>query len=312
MTVQIVVVTYNSKHVVSECLTSVSGETDIVTTVVDNASKDGTADFIHAKFPSVDVVHSGDNLGFAKAVNLGATHSGDDFILLLNPDAVIDAQTVRELQVRMLGDPSIGIAAPSISQPANRLKILETGRFPTLWRVFTHYSGLSRLSARLPGFEGQFLLRSARPQTREVDWVTGAVLMVRRDLFETLNGLSERWFMYAEDIDFCLRVQRSGFKIVYFHDLHATHLMGGSDQLSAGSPNSAPFVNLFDFYQLQLARTRLSGHLWRCVVGSGLASRAGIYLLKSVVARGDESKFWRARAVTFTHYARDVYRARKI
>jgi N-acetylglucosaminyl-diphospho-decaprenol L-rhamnosyltransferase len=307
--VQIVVVSYNSKHVIADSLCDIVGHPDIRVTVVDNQSQDGTPEFIEREFPSVQVIRSGSNLGFAKAVNLGVAAGESPFLLLLNPDAIVDATVVLEMAARMEQNPSIGITAPHIVQPGGKLEILETGRFPTLWRVFTHYSGMSRLSSHVPILEGQFLLQRSTTRSRDVDWVTGAVMMIRRSVFDHLDGLSTRWFMYAEDIEICLRVKRAGFRVIYYSDIRATHLMGGSDQFSPAETNSAPFVNLLDFYERDLAPNRIAAAAWRLVVATGLATRSAAYGLKSHRGNNSERAYWRARSDKFSDYASAVLEA---
>lgn len=304
--VHVVILTFNSAAIVSSSIEPLYSVAGIHLTVVDNDSTDGTADFVESRYPGVEVVRAGENGGFAKGVNLGAAQGSEPFLLLLNPDATIAAKDVLDLAIRMEAETSIGIGAPKIVKPGGALKALETGRFPTLWRVLTHYSGLSRLAKRLPLFEGLYLLESASPGTREVDWVTGAVMLIRRSVWDELGGLTTRWFMYAEDIDLCFRCKRLGYSVVFFPDYPATHLIGQSSSSPASKTNSAPFLNLYEFYTLNLARTPLSAPLWRAVVALGLLSRSIAFQMQSRRAHpaaGDELLI---RSRRFRDYAKDV------
>lgn len=308
----VVIVTFNSAHVVGDAVAPLYAAPGIQIVVVDNASTDNTVEVLRDRFPQVTVLPSRQNLGFARAVNLGWRHFGPEaeVILLLNPDAIVDAKTVSELANRLLAEDRIEVVAPDIEQPSGALQTLETGRTPTLWRVFTHYSGLSRLSHLVPLLEGQFLLRRHVTHSRDVDWVTGAVLMTRRTTLEQMQGLTERWFMYAEDMEYCHRVRKSGARITWMSDLVATHVMGGSSTNLPKTVNTAPFTTLADFYTTSLAPTPVHAAVWRLVVGVGLASRAVAFRIMSKRGDSDRSRDFRLRSHKFARYARDVLAAR--
>lgn len=304
----VVIVTFNSAHVVKDAIAPLINESSARIVVVDNASEDNTVELLRAKFPLVTVISSTENMGFARAVNIGWREFGSDVdsVLLLNPDAVVDSRTVLELARRLTADDTISIVAPDIEQPTGTLQTLEAGRAPTLWRVFTHYSGLSRLADRVPGLEGQFLLRRHVSESRDVDWVTGAVLMTRRETLEQMQGLTERWFMYAEDIEFCYRVNRSGSRIRWMSDLTATHVMGGSSTSLPKRVNTAPFTTLADFYGTSIAPTLLHAALWRLVVGAGLASRSVAFRVMSKRGNVERRRDLRVRSYKFARYAQGV------
>jgi N-acetylglucosaminyl-diphospho-decaprenol L-rhamnosyltransferase len=314
--IHVVIVGYNSAHVLAGSIAPLMGNPEIRVTLVDNASSDDTVQIIRDSFPAVDVIEAGGNLGFAKAVNLGVASGKDtdDYVLLLNPDAVISADDVVLLAASMRRE-GVQVGAPHVAQPAGTFKILELGRFPSLRAVFYHYSGLSRFAGRIPSLEGQFLLKKDAPGSRDVEWVTGAVLMIKRESFEQLGGLSERWFMYAEDIDLCFRASRSGMRTRYFSNIPAEHIMGASTSSKSSKTNSAPFVNLLDFYSLSMAPSQAHVLAWRVTVAGGLLSRAVLFFLRGAKGKASrshssETAYWLARARTFYRYARDVLSTR--
>jgi N-acetylglucosaminyl-diphospho-decaprenol L-rhamnosyltransferase len=289
--VSVVIVTYNSAQVIAECLDSLTGPLTADGTpaftheiiVVDNQSTDDTVVLVRARFPHVRVILNPENAGFSRAVNLAAGEARGRTLLLLNPDAMIEPQVVDGLAARLLGDPSIGVISPVLENEGEEVRIIAAGHAPTIWRMFLHQTGLSRLGGRFPALEGHYLFASnfaGRP--RDVDWTSGGCLMARTDLWRELAGLTDRWFMYAEDVEFCLRVRSSGARVVVDPTLHATHAMGGSSSNVDGRVNTAWIVNLFDLYGWRMARTGAQTALWRKVVEVGMLTRVGYFRLSGL------------------------------
>jgi N-acetylglucosaminyl-diphospho-decaprenol L-rhamnosyltransferase len=276
----VVIVTYNSAQVIRQCLASLTGAAkpaghaplahEII--LIDNASSDDTVAIVRAEFPAVRVILNPDNDGFGRAVNLAAHEA-----------AMIEPAVVDGLAARLLGDPSIGIIAPVLENEGEEVQIIAAGHAPTIWRMFLHQTGISRLSSRLPVLEGHYLFASNfDTHPRDVDWTSGGCLMVRTELWRSLGGLTDRWFMYAEDVEFCLRVRSSGSRVVIEPDLRATHAMGGSSAGVDGSIGTAWIVNLFDLYGWRMARTGLQSALWRRVVESGMLARPTYFRLSAL------------------------------
>lgn len=270
----IVIVTFNSAHVVLDCLHSVAEIDDIEVIVYDNASSDDTVELVARKFPSVVVIEGARNEGFAVGVNRGVAASTSPLVMLLNPDAVIDEGAVRTL-IETLNDRPLGIVAPLVVHPEGLVKVASAGHFPSPSAMLTHYSGLSRL----PGIRGHYLLLddASRERYTQVDWVSGACLMTSRATWDAVNGLDQRWFMYAEDIDFCWRVSRLGGVSIMDSSATATHLVGESDGARADSVNSMWVKNLYEFYGLRMARGRLTTAWWGVVVAAGLLFRSVVF-----------------------------------
>ena len=274
----VVLVTYNSAHVVGKALDGLGVDPMIEIVVVDNGSSDETVQLIRRDHPHVLLIESKDNLGFAKGVNRGVEPSHGEFVMLLNPDAVISSASVAELLDAAQRDRE-SVFAPFIEQPAPQ-RIVSAGWLPTTWRMFTHYSGLSRLGRRTRWAQGHYLLPDQVRQPVKVEWATGACILLSRDVWDDLGGLSERWFMYAEDVEFCFRAQRAGHDIWLLPAARATHLVGASDGRRSDSINSAWVLNLRDFHALDLSRSRASTLSWTIIVAAGLASRAILSALR--------------------------------
>lgn len=280
--VSVVLVTYNSSSVIHHSLTPLANCEQIEILIIDNNSSDDTVHIIGKSFPGITLIENTNNDGFAKAVNLAAQRATGQVLVLLNPDAIIQPHDVLSLADRVIASDGLGIAAPLIKHPTGDLRIVSGGRFPTIWRMFCHYFGLSRIHAS-PLFEGHyFLMSEVEASPMQAEWATGACLAMRRDLWEHLGGLSERWFMYAEDIELCYRVSQAGLKTVIFPDVPATHLVGESDSTSRKSANPVWVLNLFDFYKMALSKSKFHNLTWALVVGVGLGSRSIVYKVHSL------------------------------
>lgn len=299
----IIIVTYNSAHVVGQCLEALrTDDAGLQVIVVDNASSDDTVSYVRQEFPSIELVEAGDNLGFARGVNLGVSHATGDVLCLLNPDAVASRAQIREMLTVFAGEPSTGAAGPAITHPDGRLKIVPMGAQPTLWRMFTHYSGLSRLAARFPIFEGHYIIASALTQQRDVGWIGGGCLFVKRAVWDQVGGLSERWFMYAEDVELCHRITEAGHRLVAVPEVEVEHRVGTSSK-GVTSTSSIWITNLLDYYSADLARSPLSVLAWKAVVTLGLWSRAALSGVRYLTSR---QSIWKSQARAFRKYGIDV------
>ncbi|MDO7881024.1 glycosyltransferase [Salinibacterium soli] len=301
----VVVVTYRSADVIAECLAFVADlddADDVDVVVIDNASPDETLTAI-PRHPRIRVIEGDENTGFARAVNRAvATVAANRDLLLLNPDAVIHAAGVRELgRERSLRG---GIVAPVIVHPGGRLRVASAGRAPTVWRMLTHYSGLSLLPGSV--FEGHYLRSSRVRRERVVDWSTGACLLVSRETWDAVGGLSERWFMYAEDVKLGVDATRAGHPVTVLPRVVATHLLGHS-AATDGPVDASWVLALYDYYCTDLARSRFGRWAWRSVVAAGLRSRAIVY---SARGRLGGSTAWRAEGRRFRSFARALVAAR--
>ncbi len=300
--VSVLIVTYNSAHVIGDCLSALGSEHEVI--VYDNASADETVPLIEREWPHVRVIAGEHNLGFAKGVNRAAEAATGRNIMLLNPDAVITAEDVLVL-ARTVPSTHGGIVAPVIR--TGGVRVMAAGRMPTIWAMASHYFGISRLSRGRTRLQGHYLLPSDVGEgVVSTDWVTGACLMVDSETWWRVGGLTERWFMYAEDIEFCWRVGRAGGVVLIQPLARAQHLVGSSNGAPEASTNSAWVLNLYEFYCADLAESRLQRIVWALVVGCGLRFRAVVFLLQSLLHRSAEL---RRAARDFTRHSNAVFRA---
>ncbi|RME29142.1 MAG: glycosyltransferase family 2 protein [Deltaproteobacteria bacterium] len=221
----VIVVTYHSAATIRACLEPLAGDDRLELIVVDNASRDDTAALVESVAPRARLIVSGANLGFAAGVNTGARAATADALVLLNPDTRTTADDLLALVAR-LAEPGVGIAAPRILDAAGR-RVRSTRRSPRLRDQVVAASGLHRLVPRLdPDREPPEAARATRPV--EVEVVSGACFATPRGLFELLGGLDTRFFLYAEEVDYCVRVRRRGLRVELVPTSAVTHLGGVS------------------------------------------------------------------------------------
>lgn len=305
--ISVIVVTYRSAEVIEACVRSVDRigvATQLV--VIDNASDDGSADLVASRFPRAVIVKNKENIGFARAVNQAIGLCRGRAVLLLNPDTEIEDGSVELLLAALDGDDALGAVGPLVTQPSGRRRVLEAGLQLTTWRMFTHATGLSRLSARLPLFDGSYLIRGVHDdRPRDVGWISGACMLVRTDIMISLGGLSERWFMYAEDFEFCLRITRAGWRIRHLPAARVSHHMSTSG-VGRRQAKIAWAKAWRSYHREYLSRGPVSHACWRAVFAFQLASRASYFLVKAALRPGAG---WTSDAYDFGACAVALFRA---
>jgi N-acetylglucosaminyl-diphospho-decaprenol L-rhamnosyltransferase len=229
--VSVVVVTYHCRDEARECLRTLYAqppELELETIVLDNASGDGTADMVRAGFPDVRVLELAENIGFARGVNRAAELARGEHILLLNPDALVHPGAVERLVRFAYERPEHGLYAGKNLDPDGSVTTTSVRGLPSLWSL-TCFATM--LSAAFPGsrlFDPESVGGWARDSVREVGAAIGSFLLIRRTVWEALDGFDARFFMYSEDVDLCLRAARQGWRPVFVPDAVVTHERGAS------------------------------------------------------------------------------------
>lgn len=201
--------------------------------VVDNASDDGSVEMVKRHFPPVDLIVNKKNFGFAKANNQALSRARGKFILLINPDTIVQEDTLRVMVQFFENNPDVGLAGCKILNPDGTFQLACRRSFPSPWAAFTKISGLSALFPKSKLF-GKYNLTYLSPdETYEIDAVSGSFIMVRRDVYEQVGGLDEDFFMYGEDLDWCYRIQKAGWKNYYVHATQIIHYKGESTRRSS-------------------------------------------------------------------------------
>ncbi len=219
--VYVVIVNWNRADDTIECLQALEGSdySDYRPLVVDNGSTDGSPDAIRAAFPAVEMIANKDNLGFARANNIGIEHAlrqGADYVFLLNNDTLVDGRLLTELVAVGESDPQIGMLAPKIYYHDGGSRLWSAG---ARWRRFP-----PRVTIIGYGRED----RPAYSVQREADYATGCAMLVKRGVFERVGMFDPAFFMYHEDYDFSARVRRGGYRIVYVPQAVMWHKVSAS------------------------------------------------------------------------------------
>lgn len=225
----IVIVSYNTRDLLRACLQAARASEGLTLsiTVVDNHSVDGSADMVAAEFPSVDLVRNGTNRGFAAACNQGLSRTASRHVLLLNPDAVVGPATLASMARFLDTHADAGICGPRILRPDGTLG--SCGRSePTVKAELGQWRTLGRLlGVRPPTCES--LLRDEPFRT---DWVEGSCLMIKREAIDRIGPLDERFFLFAEEMDWCHSARAAGWYVYALPGESVMHHVGQSTKQS--------------------------------------------------------------------------------
>lgn len=230
MSLSIIIVNWNAKKYISECLQSIihqktNHEIEII--VVENASSDGSQELIRKRFPNVKLICNKENLGFAKANNIGIKNSSGKYIALINSDVKVLDGCIDQMLVYMNKHPEIGMLGPQIVDSNGKVQRSYMG-FPTIWNTVCRAMALDSLFPESKLFGG-LLMTCIEPITiRNVDIINGCFWIVRREALNQVGLLDDRFFMYGEDKDWCKRFWDTGWKITYFPEAKAIHYGGAS------------------------------------------------------------------------------------
>ena len=231
----IIIVSYNVREFLEQALLSIHRAVKNISHevfVVDNASSDGSADLIARKFPAVRLIRNSTNLGFARANNMAVGQCRGEFICLINPDTIVQEDTFSVLLAFLRNHPQAGAAGCKILNPDGTLQLACRRSFPTPWVAFTKIVGLASLFPRSRLF-GRYNLTYLDPeQPAEVEAISGSFMVIRREAQQQVGLLDEMFFMYGEDLDFCYRLNTSGWKIFYVPETQIIHFKGESSKKS--------------------------------------------------------------------------------
>jgi N-acetylglucosaminyl-diphospho-decaprenol L-rhamnosyltransferase len=218
-----VVVTYDSAAWIERCLSSLG---DAPTVVVDDGSTDGTVQLVRERFPDVRVVEA-ENRGLAAGWNTGIRETEGRYVLLMNADAWLVGDALSRLVTFADRRPQAAIVAPRLLNLDGSLQRSVRG-FPTLWRLATEYFFLRKLAPRSEALNGFYAAGFDHDEVREAEFVMGACMLVRRSAIEQVGLLDEDYFLFSEETDWCYRVHRVGWQVVFFPGAECMHVGGGS------------------------------------------------------------------------------------
>ncbi|MFH1369561.1 MAG: glycosyltransferase family 2 protein [Elusimicrobiota bacterium] len=218
----IIIVCYNSLGHLKRCFDSIINSHDNLSkevVVVDNGSSDGSAEFVKSSFPQFKLIENGKNMGFACANNIGIKNSRGKYLLILNPDTEIAADSLEKLVEFLKNTGDAGAVGPKLLYPDGSLQLscrsFYTVRTILFRRILTHLN---------PKLERDHLMLDwDHNSVKEVDWVLAACLLTTREVMEKAGYFDEKYRLYFEDVDFCYRIKQLGYKTYYFPFSTVTH-----------------------------------------------------------------------------------------
>lgn len=227
----IIIVNWNVRDLLRRCLHSIlanvpGGQLEII--VVDNGSTDGSAEMVRTEFPLVRLIANPDNRGFPAANNQGLEVARGRYVLLLNPDTEVVGDALATMAAFADAHPDVGILGPQLLNPDGSVQSSRR-RFPTLLTALFESTWLQPYAPRRL-LEHYYVLDCPDDEVQDVDWVTGAALMARREAVKQVGPLDEGFFMYSEELDWCRRFREAGWRVVYLPTARIVHYVGKSSE----------------------------------------------------------------------------------
>ena len=243
MDLSVIVVSYNTRQLLYECLHSLyaadapAGGLEVI--VVDNASADGSPDMVRHKYPQTCLIASPDNRGYSAANNQGSAVAQGEYLLFLNSDTVVSPQSLVGPLAYMKAHPEAGALTVRLIYPTGERDPDNHRGFPTPWNAFCHFALLSRLFPKSPRFNGYFRAYEDFSEIHAVPVIAGSYMMMPQALDRQLGGWDETYFFYGEDIDYCYRINEAGYQIIYYPLVEVLHYKGASSGLRKESADIA-------------------------------------------------------------------------
>ncbi len=254
----VILVSFNDRKHLEKCLQSLKGfplEVDLEIVTVDNNSSDGSPDLIKNKFPEVKLLCASENLGFAKACNLGILASSGEFVLFLNSDTIAEVQALSVLLDEMKRNPSIGAVGPALLSEQGTYQV-SFGKRVDFFSEFIQKGFFNLYYAKK--------LKSDK-KVREVGWLSAACLLVRRKALEEAGCFDENYFLYFEDIDLCYKIRQEGWTLRFCPQVQISHIGGTSTSAVKNSSRYHYRKSQIYFYRKhnsRLSQSMLRVYLW--------------------------------------------------
>lgn len=286
MKLSVIIVNYNVEHFLEQCLLSVrraSEELQVETWVVDNASVDGSCAMVEERFPEVKLVRNKDNVGFSRANNQAIRASNGEYVLLLNPDTVVEEDTFRKVIDFMDDHPKAGGLGVRMVDGKGKFLPESKRGLPTPWVAFCKIAGVYRLFPKSKRFNHYYMGYLEEDEANEVEILSGAFMLMRKDALDQVGLLDESFFMYGEDIDLSWRIVTGGWDNWYLPDTTIIHYKGESTK--KGSLN---YVFVFYRAMVIFAKKHFSARnaqAFTTLINLAIYARAALAILNRFVKR---------------------------
>jgi len=302
MDTSIIIVNWNTREMLRNCLVSLGQQVDsnnINVIVVDNNSSDGSREMVSAQFPSVHLIDSGGNIGFGKANNLAKPYVDTQFIVFLNPDTIVPEDSIAKMVNHMESNPDVGALGCKMKYPDGIVQPLGLQWFPS---PLTEFLKIVFLSEKMQTKLRRYLPYVDPNENGYVSKLFGACLIVRKSVLDQVGWFDERFFMYCEDVDLCKRIAEAGWKLFYLSDVTIVHVCGGAEEKT--SSNFSVLMTCESVSKLiQKCHGNAGTALYRLVIFGGsifrlfLASILKIFSIFSRIGRGVDYRY------VFTKYS---------
>lgn len=230
MDLSINIVTFNSLEPLKSCIESlifsIGTELDYEIIIIDNASADGTLQYVELNYPQVFLIKNKTNLGYTKAMNQGLHASKGNYLVQLNPDVIVNPKTFQMLVKWMDENRDVGISIPKVLNQDGSLQKQCRRSFARPLEVISYFLKLDRIFPNHRVIGNYVKSYLPEDEISEVDAVSGSCMMIRREVIDEIGFLDERFFAYQEDTDFCFRAKKTGWKVFYLPFAQVVHLGG--------------------------------------------------------------------------------------
>jgi GT2 family glycosyltransferase len=280
--VSVIIVTYNSAWCIGRCLDALAAAgTDVrcEVIVVDNASSDATRMIVAREHAGVRLIARTQNDGLSAAINDGVAASSGEYVAVLNPDVHFDDDVLTPLAAYLREHPDVGIVAPKLLDDDGTLQ-MSCRAFPGYaTALFNRYSLLTRLSPNNARSRRYLMSDFDHASERDVDWVSGAALMLPRRVFDEVGGWDPGYFMFNEDVDLCRRAHDAGYRVVYQPAVVLRHTIGVSKSASRRMIVER-HRSMWRYYRKHLR----GGPVRDAATATGIAVRCGVMLARAALA----------------------------
>jgi N-acetylglucosaminyl-diphospho-decaprenol L-rhamnosyltransferase len=270
MNLALVIINYNTARDLKACLNSVREKLgDVSTLVIDNGSNDGSQEIVRREFPWVELVENPGNPGYASACNVGMRATDTPYVLILNSDVEFLGDGLEGLLSYMDSHKDVAVAGPKLLN-SDGTRQMSCRRFPSMLENVAH----GFLGDIWPGnpFSKSYQMKELEGEEPcEVDWVSGAAMLLRRGAVDVVGGFDEGYFMYVEDVDLCWRLRKASFSAVYYPGFDLVHHIGRASEQQSMRMHYQHHLSMFRFFRKRYQG--LKGILLSPVIVAGLAAR---------------------------------------
>ena len=228
----VIIVNWNTKDLLSQCIESIKTHTERTSyeiIVVDNFSSDGSPEMVEKNFPDVFLIKNKKNRGFGRANNQGLAKAQGKYILFINSDVVVEENCLDEMLDFMEKNPDVGASSCKLTFPDGTLQH-SCRKFPSLKTFFLMLLGVRYFFPNMKIFRYYLMLDWDHSNIKEVDQIMGSFMLIRRDVLDQIGSFDERYWMYFEEVDLCLRMKKAGWKIVHYPYVSAVHFLSKSSE----------------------------------------------------------------------------------